>query len=460
MKKGFFKKFVGLGLAATLTLSLAACGSSDKKGTSAGNKTDTVPTFDNIQLGKDYKNIKADIKFLTHKTDVVDTTFKEYIKEFQKLYPNINIKYEGVTNYADDIVTRLTTDDWGDICMIPANIDKDELPNKFVCYGDNKKLSEKYIMLNDYSYDGKVYGIPSNGNAQGIVYNKKIFKQAGITTLPKTPDEFLADLKLIKQKTKAIPLYSNFAAKWTMTAWDAYIGGSATGDPDYMNNIVHMKDPFSKQSDMTGPYAVYYTLYESAKRNLIEDDPTTTDWEGSKGMMNEGKIGCMVLGTWAVTQIQQAGKNAKDIAYMPFPITVKGKQYAAAGPDYNYGINKNASKENQIASMLYVKWLTEKSNFAYDQGCIPIVKGAEYPKSLKDFNGIELVINNPAPKGEETYFNDVNNDSELGINTGNDEDSNILQAAVDGKKSLDEIMAEWNKKWAQGQKANDIEVNK
>ena len=46
-----------------------------------------------------------------------------------------------------------------------------------------------------------------------------------------------------------------------MGAWDQYIGISATGDPDYMNNtIVHTKDPFTKRDDMTGPYAVYYIL--------------------------------------------------------------------------------------------------------------------------------------------------------------------------------------------------------
>ena len=43
-----------------------------------------------------------------------------------------------------------------------------------------------------------MYGIPSTGNAQGIVYNKKVFEAAGITTLPKTPDEFLDDLQKIK----------------------------------------------------------------------------------------------------------------------------------------------------------------------------------------------------------------------------------------------------------------------
>jgi hypothetical protein len=86
-----------------------------------------------------------------------------------------------------------------------------------------------------------------------------------------------------------------------MGAWDAYIGIAATGNPDFMNNdIIHTKDPFAKQDNMTGPYAVYYTMYEAVARKLVEESPASSDWESSKGKMNKGEIGAMVLGSWAV----------------------------------------------------------------------------------------------------------------------------------------------------------------
>lgn len=453
MKKS--KKVISMMLALSMALSLSACGSKNSKETSQ----ETVPTIDQIKLGEDYKDLKADLKILTHRTDLIDNVFKDYVKDFQKLYPNISIEYEGITNYADDVTTRLSSSDWGDICMIPTSISKSELGDYFVSFGDNETLSKDYIMLNDKTYDKQVYGIPSVGNAQGIVYNKKVFADAGITEIPKTPDDFLAALQQIKDKTDAIPLYTNFNAQWTMGAWDAYIGGSSNGDPDYNSEtLVHGKNPFSKNDDMTGPYAVYYVLYEAVARGLIEDDPTTTDWEGSKSMINNGKIGTMVLGSWAVAQMQQAGDNPNDIGYMPFPITIDGKQYASAGPDYTYGINVNSSEDNQIASMIYVKWLTEKSNFAFDQGGIPIVQGAKYPEVLKAFSDVELVINNPAKEGEEDYFDKINTDSEVGLNTDNIPDCKIVEHALAGDMTLNQIMDEWNQKWSQAQKDNNIEI--
>ncbi len=326
MKNKIFKRVFCAALAAAMMAPMAACGSQGQESQGGGRAMDV--TMDQIRLGEDYTDIKADLKFLTHKTDVLDTTFAGYIAEFQKLYPDINIEYEGITAYSDDITTRLTTGDWGDICMVPAAVDKKELENYFTKLGDKETLSKSYEsnMLNNFMYQDIVYGIPSMANVQGIIYNKKVFEAAGIQELPKTPDEFLDALAAIKEKTDAIPLYTNFAAGWTMTAWDAYIDGGATGDPDFVNTgITKGQNPFSDRGDGTGPYAVYNVLYEAVKRGLTEDDPTTTDWEGSKGKLNNGEIACMALGSWSVVQIQQAGEHADDIGYMAFPITVDGK---------------------------------------------------------------------------------------------------------------------------------------
>lgn len=434
------KRVLSLGLAAAMLLSMSA--------TAWAEDTNIL----DVTLGEDYTDLKADLKFVTHRTDMVDTVFADYVAEFQEMYPNITITYEGITNYADDIMTRMSTGDWGDIGMIPTAIDKDELPSYFEPFGEKAELEEKYTMLNNFTFEDITYGLPSVGNAQGVVYNKKVFEEAGITELPKTPDEFLDALAMIKENTDAIPMYTNFAAGWTMSAWDAYIGGSATGDPDFINTgLTHGDNPFAKREDMTGPYAVYYVLYEAVARGLTEDDPTTTDWEGSKGMLNNGEIGTMVLGSWAVTQMQEAGPNPDDIGYMTFPITVDGKQYATAGPDYNYGINVNSSDENKLAAKLYIKYLMEESNFAYDQGGIPTVVGAEYPEIYSAFDGIELVVDNPAPAGEENLYTQVNNDSEIGLNVSPDDKSRIVEEAISGGMSLDDIMAEWNERWTAAQ---------
>ena len=400
MKKEILKRTAAMTMASMMVLSLAACGGQDKEEGGNGGSTANVPAINDITLGEDYQDIKADIKILTNRTDIVDTVYKGYAEEFMELYPNISVEYEGITDYEESLQLRLSTGDWGDICYIPSSVDKSELATYFTPMGDFDTLDGIYNYCQEKTNEGKVYGIANGGTASGVAYNKRIWEEAGITELPKTPDEFIDDLKLIQEKTDAIPLYTNFAAGWTMGAWNDYTGIAATGDPDFKNNkLLHTKDPFSKTDDMTGPYAVYYTLYEAVNQKLVEEDPASSDWESSKGKINNGEIATMVLGSWCVEQFKGAGDNGDDIGYMPFPISIDGKQYVSTGGNYSYGINCQASEDNQIAAMLYVKWILEESTMFSDEGSIPALKNGELPACLDGLEGAELLSDNPAQEG-------------------------------------------------------------
>ncbi len=466
------KKVLSLGLAATMVLSLTACGSSGDKNANAnadadktsGDETKEVPTIDKIN-GADYKDLKADIKILTNRTDIVNTVYKDYAEQFMKEYPNIKVTYEGITDYAESVTLRLTNGDWGDICFMPDTVEKSEMSNYFIPMGDHATLDGLYNFVTEKTYDNTVYAMPNGGTAGGIAYNKRIWKEAGAlkedadgnTILPKTPDEFLDALKLIGEKTDAIPLYTNFAAGWTMGAWNDYVGIASNADPDYKNNkLLHQKDPFTKNDEMSGPYAVFYTLYEAVANKLVEEDPLSSDWESSKAKINNGEIATMVLGSWCVQQFKDAGDNPDDIGYMPFPITVDGKQAASSGGNYAYAINKQASTDNQIASMLYVKWLIEESPIFADEGSIPAKKGEPLPDALAEFSGVELLSDNAPAEGEDGLYDKIRNKAE--VLSGDYPPSEVLEAALYGNKSLDDLMGEWNQKWSDAQSSEGVEI--
>ena len=478
------RKVLALTLAAAMTLSLTACGGSDEGGAEApatetpaaddGAAAETPAaddgdeaaapaassgvTYASINLGEDYKDLTTTIKFIHHKTDrEEDGTISDLIAKFNELYPNIMVETEGITDYQEDALLRLSAGDWGDVMFIPA-VDKAELSTYFIPFGTVEEMSEYVNFADEWMYDNMCYGIGFMGNAQGILYNKKVFADAGITELPKTPDEFIAALQAIKDNTDAIPLYTNYAAGWTMGGqWDAFLGAITTSDETWLNQkFVHTAEPFKDNGDGTGAYALYKILYDAVEKGLIEDDYTTTDWEGCKPMINNGEIGCMVLGSWAIAQMKAAGDHPDDIGYMPFPITVGGKQYATAGPDHSYAINANASEENQAAAMVFVKWMVEESGWCEIEGGYPISKTA--PTSFV-FEGVEVVRNIPALEGEEDFLNEMNAESELSFNAGGDAKvQRIVEAAFTGVETFDDIMADWTQVWNDAQEACGIEV--
>ncbi len=471
------KKVLATLLAASMTLSLAACGSAEStESTETSSSTSTEETassstddstestglsYSAIKLGEDYTDITTTIKFIHHKTDrAEDGTMDAMIAEFNKVYPNITVEMEAITDYAEDALLRLTTGDWGDVMFIPA-IDKSELSTYFIPFDTLDTLSETLNFVDQWVYDGNSYGIPYMAGAQGVVYNKAVFEAAGIDTLPTTPDEFIADLQLIKDKTDAIPLYTNYAAGWTMGAWDAYLGVVSNGDNAYLNQkFVHTAEPFKDNGDGTGAYSLYKILYDAVANGLIEDDYTTTDWEGCKGMLNRGEIGCMVLGSWAYSQMVEADSHGEDVGYMPFPMTVNGTQYALAGGDYSYAINVNSSDDNKAAAMVFVKWMTEESGWYFNEGGYTVVKGGENPDMYKAFDGCTTLAEQPALEGEENFLNDMNSESELSFNAGgNAKVQRIVEAAATGSETYDDIMADWTEAWNAAQKELGIEVN-
>lgn len=377
------KKAIALALTLALSLGmLAGCGGGSKEPEYSG------PSYAELKVGEDYTDLKAELRVITHRTDLIQEDpekrdFTDFVKEFNALYPNITINYEGITNYNDDITARISSSNWGDICMVPTTVLLPDLGSYFHPLCQLSEIEADYNFATNRQYDGVVYGIPSTGNAQGIIYNKKVAEAAGYTSenLPKTPDEFLTFLQAIKDNTDAIPLYTNFAAGWTMTAWDAYIYGGATADPDWKNiTMPQTKDPFADQGNGTGAYAVYKLLYDAVSMGLTEESPTATDWEGSKPMINNGEIGTMVLGSWAIIQMQEAGPNAADIGYMPFPITQ---------PD-----------------------------------------------------GIGLVEDTPAPTELASLQADVNRESEMSLDADQTHVQRIVEAVITGSETFEDIIAD------------------
>ena len=235
-------------------------------------------------------------------------------------------------------------------------------PKFFAPLGTAAELGEKYRFTDNATVGGKVYGIANFGNANGFVYNKTVWQQAGITDWPTTPDEFLADLQAIKAKTGATPYYTNYKDGWPLTAWGSAVG-SPSCDPKANDKLADTKAPWTTGQDLN---VIDTLLYDIVHDKLSEDDPTTTNWENSKTLLATGKIGTMWLGSWAIVQMQdaakKAGKDPADIGFMPFPAQVDGKFCSVVGPDYQQAINIHS--KHKAAARAWIDWFTDKSGYA------------------------------------------------------------------------------------------------
>jgi len=437
-------RVAALTAAAALITLASACGSSDSassdsaSGSTGATGSETACTAD----------ASGEILVLTNRTDVVDTVFQDYKKTFEAKYPQVTVKFEALTDYEGEVKTRMSTKDYGDVLLIPASVAVKDMPDFFEPLGSTDDLGQKYRFVQQDAVDGTAYGLATFGNANGMVYNKKVFTDAGITDLPTTPDQYLADLTAIKDKTDAVPYYTNYKDGWPLT-WPQNMMGSATGDPEALVKMAASDAPWARGQEKAELDSL---LYDAVQQGLTEDDPTTTNWENSKNLLATGKIGLMPLGSWAIPQMQEAattaGTDPATIGFMPAPFQTDGAFHSGVAPDFMQGININS--EHKAAARCWVDWFVQDSGFGEFAGGLPTVKDQPAPADLKEFEatGVKYVELTPAPD-----LSAIDNESEIGVSQADYYRTLVDSARGASGETKQQIFDALNEKWAAARKS-------
>ncbi|MEV4641709.1 ABC transporter substrate-binding protein [Actinoplanes sp. NPDC049548] len=425
---------MGIGAAAAVALVTGCTG---------GASDDTATT------GDFSGDVKGAITVLTNRTDLVDTKLPEYARKFEAKYPGTKVTFEGVTNYDNDVTTQLSGGDYGDVLMIPNTVALDQYGQFFEPLGTETELKAKYRFTGPAAYEGKVYGLSLGGIAKGLVINKRIWAQAGVTAPPKTPEEFLAGLKAVADKTDAVPYYTNYKDAWPLGEWNAH--RAVLADPK-------INDTFPTDPSPWQPGKIQFIedslLFDIVHAKLSEKDPLTTNWEGSKPLLATGKVASMLLGSWAVPQMQDAAKasnaNPDDIGFWPFPYQTGGKFHATIDGDKLGAVSRNS--KNKATAKAWLDWFVTESGFAADQQAIPPAVDQPLPRTLQDFTatGVELMevpaaVTNAGKEDEIIKQSEIDLKGEIYRQKLVD----IARGAAKGDK--DSYFAELNKRWGAAQ---------
>ena len=66
------------------------------------------------------------------------------------------------------------------------------------------------------------------------------------------------------------------------------------------------------------------------------------------------------------------------------------------------------------------------------------------------------MTDNPAPAREEDLFGKINNDSEISLDSDSTHVASIIEAAIGGNQTMEEIADEWNAAWTSAQEKNGV----
>lgn len=434
------KKTLLLALVMMMSITLlAACGGNNKENNASPTTTASPPATEGAAAESPAAELGGKLKVLTHRTDLIDDgTMDKYAEAFKVKYPNAELEFEGMTNYASDIKVRLTTGEAGDVNMIDSSLPNTEMANYYEPLPD--AMFENVYFADYRLQDGKRYGLSTGVNTQGIVYNKKAFAAAGVDKVPTTLDELYAAAEKLKA-ADIIPLYMNYGAQWPIGNW-------AEGSVKYVSGDMKFMDQFVTSDTVWSNDNAWGTLMNIARtfvqKGYVEKDLATNNWEMSKGEVATGKAAMYFLGNWVIPQIIGAGAAPEDIGFFPLPYDNSGKYNAPLGSDYMIGVSKNS--ENKDLAFAWVEFFVKESGYVDSQGFMPVDKTAEakVPQlaEFQSFNPTFLEDVAGDPK-----FNEIANKAEIDIYVGK-----YIQDLIVAK-DLDKAYADLNAKWAKARKA-------
>jgi raffinose/stachyose/melibiose transport system substrate-binding protein len=173
------------------------------------------------------------------------------------------------------------------------------------------------------TFDGKNYGVAAENAAAAVVfYNKETFKKYGITP-PKTWDDLLHVVDVLKKNGVAAFSLAN-KNKWTGSMYYMYLV-DRIGGPQVMKDAMEGK----------GKGFLDPAFIEAGKRvqELVKDGAFAPGINGldydsgvSRRLLYSGKAAMEVMGAWEASTIANENPGfSKDLDFFPFPSVPGGK---------------------------------------------------------------------------------------------------------------------------------------
>ena len=165
-------------------------------------------------------------------------------------------------------------------------------------------------------YNGKWIAAPVNVHSTNWVWaNKEVLAKAGVTSEPKTWDEFIAAAEKV-QKAGFIAIAHGGQPWQDATIFDGVV--MSTGGIDYYRKAFIDLDAKTINSPTTEK--VFQRM--SQIRKLVDKDFSGRDWNVASGMVISGKAGFQMMGDWAKGEFLNAKKvPGKDFLCFRMPGT-------------------------------------------------------------------------------------------------------------------------------------------
>lgn len=285
--------------------------------------------------------------------------FEDLARQFEKQNPGICINVNNSSSGTTDLRTRLVKNRVPDVITLNGDLNFGQFASTRVFYDFSKepivkKLNPRMVQIardlnqsTNPTEKRKLYGLPFAGNASGYIYNKRLWRKAGVN--PDKPPTTWSGFKRVVAKIKAAgidPVQDSLADSWTTQAPLASFGGTLVPVSTYQK-ISEGKTTFPKAWKTTAERVVELMNMTTSTKGVTYGQATQR--------FAQGKAAILPLGTYALPQIRSVQKGL-DLGFAQLPATDDpSQQILVAGDDVMLTIG--ATTRHPKEAMKFVDFL-------------------------------------------------------------------------------------------------------
>ncbi|MEU0676884.1 extracellular solute-binding protein [Streptomyces sp. NPDC006172] len=328
-------------LVASFALAATACGGSDS-GDSAGGPV-TITWWDTSNATNEAP------------------TYQALVKEFEAANKDVKVKYVNVPfdqaqNKFDTAAGSKGAPDVlrSEVGWTPAFAKK----GFFLPLDGTEALADqakfKPNLIEQAKYEGKTYGVPIVTDTLALVYNKRLFAEAGLTAAPKTWDELRTAAATIKDKTGVDGYWGSTQAYYAQS----FLHGEGADTVDAEAKKITVNSPAAKKA-----YGTWLGLFDG--KGLHKADTTADAYAHIQDAFVNGKVAAIVQGPWEITNFYKgaAFKDKADLGIAPVPAGSTGKAGAPTG-GHNLSVYAGSDAAHQKAALKFLHFMTSAKSQA------------------------------------------------------------------------------------------------
>lgn len=229
--------------------------------------------------------------------------FEAKVLEEQNIKLTINLEMPSSDQYESVLQARLTGDDAPDLYTVHCNnLEVYNTAGNLVDLSDQPFVSKLYENVRDtVTIDGKVLAVPIESMAWGVLYNKAIFAECGLTP-PSTLDDLKNIVEVLESKGYT-PFLLAFQEQWVPQLMTALtLGDKVSGDlPDWVERMYSDEGSYEEVREI---FDVIDLIMQHGTDRAMEEGS-----EAGAADFANGKAVMFAQGTWAAGTILETNPD-------------------------------------------------------------------------------------------------------------------------------------------------------